>query len=29
MSKMTPFLWYEGNIGEAMEFYRSVFPEVR
>jgi predicted 3-demethylubiquinone-9 3-methyltransferase (glyoxalase superfamily) len=23
---MTPFLWFQGNIAEAMEFYRSVFP---
>ncbi len=29
MSKMTPFLWYEGNIAEAMDFYRSVFPEAK
>ena len=26
MQKMTPFLWYDGNIAEAMELYRSVFP---
>jgi predicted 3-demethylubiquinone-9 3-methyltransferase (glyoxalase superfamily) len=26
MNKMTPFLWYDGNVAEAMEFYRSVFP---
>ena len=27
MAKMTPFLWFEGNVAEAMDFYRSVFPE--
>jgi predicted 3-demethylubiquinone-9 3-methyltransferase (glyoxalase superfamily) len=26
MQKMTPFFWYDGNVAEAMEFYRSVFP---
>lgn len=26
MQKLTPFLWYDGNVAEAMEFYRSVFP---
>jgi predicted 3-demethylubiquinone-9 3-methyltransferase (glyoxalase superfamily) len=26
MQKMTPFLWYDGNVAEAMELYRSVFP---
>ncbi|HEU5050431.1 MAG TPA: VOC family protein [Gemmatimonadales bacterium] len=26
MQKITPFLWYDGNIAEVMEFYRSVFP---
>lgn len=26
MQKMTPFLWYDGNVAEAMDFYRSVFP---
>jgi predicted 3-demethylubiquinone-9 3-methyltransferase (glyoxalase superfamily) len=25
--KLTPFLWFEGNVAEAMDFYRSVFPE--
>ena len=29
MAKMTPFLWYEGNVAEAMDFYRSVFPESK
>jgi predicted 3-demethylubiquinone-9 3-methyltransferase (glyoxalase superfamily) len=29
MSKMTPFLWYQGNVAEAMDFYRSVFPESK
>ena len=26
MPKMTPFLWYDGNVAEAMELYRAVFP---
>lgn len=26
MQKITPFLWYDGNVAEAMELYRSVFP---
>jgi predicted 3-demethylubiquinone-9 3-methyltransferase (glyoxalase superfamily) len=25
---MTPFLWYDGQVAEAMEFYRTVFPEA-
>lgn len=29
MPKLTPFLWFDGNIAEAMELYRSVFPEAR
>ena len=29
MGRMTPFLWYEGNVAEAMDFYRSVFPESK
>ncbi|MQA92211.1 MAG: VOC family protein [Gemmatimonas sp.] len=24
--KITPFIWYDANIEEAMELYRSVFP---
>jgi prepilin-type processing-associated H-X9-DG protein len=26
MQKMTPFLWYDGHVAEAMELYRSIFP---
>jgi len=26
MQQMTPFLWYDGKVAEAMELYRSVFP---
>ena len=26
MRKLTPFLWFDGRIAEAMEFYQSVFP---
>ena len=29
MRRMTPFLWFEGNVAEAMELYTSVFPESR
>jgi len=29
VQKMTPFLWYDGNVAEAMELYRSVFPESK
>jgi predicted 3-demethylubiquinone-9 3-methyltransferase (glyoxalase superfamily) len=25
---MTPFLWYDGQVAEVMEFYRTVFPEA-
>src|SRR3954469_8433952 len=24
--KITPFLWFDDNLEEALEFYRSVFP---
>jgi len=26
MNKMTTFLWFDGNIAEAMDLYRSVLP---
>ena len=26
MPRLTPFLWYEGNVAEAMALYTSVFP---
>lgn len=29
MQKITPFLWYDGNVAEAMELYRSVFPNSK
>lgn len=29
MSRITPFLWFDGHIAEAMELYQSVFPEAR
>lgn len=29
MKRMTPFLWFDGRVAEAMEFYRSVFPEAK
>jgi predicted 3-demethylubiquinone-9 3-methyltransferase (glyoxalase superfamily) len=29
MQKITPFLWYNDNAGEAMDFYISVFKDAR
>src|SRR5688500_11400987 len=29
MRRMTPFLWFEGNVAEAMALYTSVFPDSR
>jgi predicted 3-demethylubiquinone-9 3-methyltransferase (glyoxalase superfamily) len=29
MNRITPFLWYEGKIEEAVSFYRSVFPKSK
>ncbi len=26
MQKITPFLWFDGNIQEIMDFYTSIFP---
>ena len=28
MAKMTPFLWYQGNVAEAMGFLRSGVPRL-
>jgi predicted 3-demethylubiquinone-9 3-methyltransferase (glyoxalase superfamily) len=27
MNKVTPFLWFDANAGEAAEFYLSIFPD--
>src|SRR5688572_30671973 len=27
MQKITPFLWYDGTVEEALNLYRSVFPK--
>jgi len=27
--RITPFLWYDNNVEEAMELYESVFPDFR
>lgn len=27
MSKITPFLWFDDNAEEAIEFYTSIFPD--
>jgi predicted 3-demethylubiquinone-9 3-methyltransferase (glyoxalase superfamily) len=29
MQKLTPFLWYNNDIREVMDFYRSVFPSAK
>jgi len=29
MAKPTPFLWFDGRIEEAVEFYTSVFPDSK
>ena len=29
MSKITPFLWFDGNGEEAARFYASVFPDAK
>ena len=29
MAKVTPFLWFEGNMQEAVTFYMSVFKDAR
>jgi predicted 3-demethylubiquinone-9 3-methyltransferase (glyoxalase superfamily) len=28
MKTITPFLWFDDNLEEAMEFYATVFPDV-
>lgn len=29
MQKITPFLWFDGQLAEAIEFYTSVFPHTK
>jgi len=29
MPKVSPFLWFPGNMKEAVEFYQSVFKDMR
>lgn len=29
MQKITPFLWFDNNLGEALKFYSSVFPDTK
>lgn len=29
MPKITPFLWFDGQVEEVMEFYLSIFPDSR
>lgn len=28
MASITPFLWLDGNVREAVAFYTSVFPDT-
>jgi predicted 3-demethylubiquinone-9 3-methyltransferase (glyoxalase superfamily) len=27
--KITPFLWYDRNLTEVLDFYRGIFPDIR
>ena len=29
MQKITPFLWFDNNLGEAIEFYTSIFKDAK
>jgi predicted 3-demethylubiquinone-9 3-methyltransferase (glyoxalase superfamily) len=29
MTSITPFLWFNNNVPEAVAFYRSVFPNAK
>jgi len=29
MASITPFLWFDGNAEEAIEFYASIFPDAK
>lgn len=29
MSKITPYLWFDGQLQQAMDFYISIFPDAR
>ena len=29
MPSITPFLWFDGNVAEAVEFYKSVFADAK
>jgi predicted 3-demethylubiquinone-9 3-methyltransferase (glyoxalase superfamily) len=29
MQKITPFLWYDGHVDEALALYKSVFPNTK
>lgn len=29
MQKITPFLWFDNNLGEAIEFYTSIFNDAK
>ena len=29
MTSITPFLWFDNNVQEAVAYYKSVFPECQ
>lgn len=29
MSKITPFLWFDKNMNEIVDYYKSIFPELK
>ncbi|MGA9891975.1 MAG: VOC family protein [Xanthobacteraceae bacterium] len=29
MTSITPFLWFDNNVPEAVAFYKSVFPNAK
>lgn len=29
MPKITPFLWFDNNLGDALKFYASIFPDAK
>ena len=29
MTSITPFLWFDNNVPEAVAFYQSVFPNAK
>ncbi len=29
MNKITPFLWFDKNMGEIISYYKSIFPDLK